>query len=244
MDRPIGSTPVQIDLGQTSAPPSRPPGQGFRRDRWGAVHPVYRRPSLDRYSIAGYSAGRACTSTSHSRLRSARPPALSGAASSLPTTRARPPSGCTTSTSSNWPGVKQYGRKGGMGQACAPGVAAVTAQLRKASSLHERQRRRHRNVRRPDPARHGDRLLRRHSSPAAAARQRAAAPPAAPRVGLGPHCRLLVSPHLVSRTGEGDKPWFGRVRRSGHDCFPLSSTARASRSMAAPTASSACTWAA
>jgi hypothetical protein len=28
MDRPIGSTPVQIDLGQTSAPPSRPPGAG------------------------------------------------------------------------------------------------------------------------------------------------------------------------------------------------------------------------
>jgi hypothetical protein len=91
------------------------------------------------------------------------------------------------------------GAKGRYGTNVRPRVAAVTAQLREASSLHERQRRRHRTVRRPDPARHGDRLLRRHSSPAAAARQRAAAPPAAPRVGLGPHCRLPVSPHRRGR---------------------------------------------
>jgi hypothetical protein len=47
-------------------------------------------------------------------IRSARLPADSGTASSLPTTKARPPSGWTTSTSRRSPGQVVYEGRTGM----------------------------------------------------------------------------------------------------------------------------------
>jgi hypothetical protein len=96
---------------------------------------------------------------------------------------------------------------------------AVTAQLREASSPHERQRRRRRGLLRPDPAGYGDRLLRRYSSPATSPRQRATAGAAAPpppvkRRGFGGE--RPRSETIISRT------CWSSIRRTGSGCGRVS----------------------